>query len=289
MRYIRIKIILLALLSLLALSACGVKTVYNNLDWVLEGMVEDYVNLTDQQELDVEQRVAMFMKWHRKTQLQEYVNDLKKIKVYSKQGFDDESTEIIFENFMKRWGSLKHRIAPDMVDILLSLNDEQVKELFVSLEEENQEILAEINDTTAEEKLEKSKEKLISNFSDWLGPLTEEQKQLLRSWPPRFKPLDQDRMVFRKNWQNALMRVLLGEFPSYEKREKLMQLVTTPDEYQTAEHKAKLVYNSKQVKELMLTFDQTVTNTQKQYLAERLDTFIVAFEELIAEGSEESL
>ena len=63
-------------------------------------------------------------------------------------------------------------------------------------------------------------------------------------------------------------------------------MIIKPDSYQTEEHKAKLVYNSKQVKQLMLTFDHTVTTEQKIYLAERLDHFIINFEELIA-GSEE--
>jgi len=285
MKYAYLKLTLL-IFSLLAFSACGVKTVYNNLDWVMAGMVEDYINLTDQQELDVEKRIAMFMKWHRKTQLQEYVNDLKAIKSYSNKGFDDESTEIIFANFMKRWDSLKTKVAPDMVDVLLGLDEKQVKELFVKLEEENLEIAEEVNSTTADEKMESSKEKLISNFSDWLGPLTDSQKEILRSWPPRFKPLDDDRMLFRNKWQAALKEILTGSFSPEEKREKLTTLIIKPDNYQTEEHKAKLVYNSKQVKQLMLTFDQTVTAEQKVYLAERLDHFIVNFEELIAESEE---
>ena len=66
-------------------------------------------------------------------------------------------------------------------------------------------------------------------------------------------------------------------------------LVEHPDKYQSEAHKAKLVYNSKQVKELVLTFDQTITDEQKRYLAERLDYFIVNFEELAAEAKEKEL
>jgi hypothetical protein len=174
-----------------------------------------------------------------------------------------------------------------MADVLLTLNNDQIKDLFVHLEDENREMQDEINSTTPEEKLEKSKDKLISNFSDWLGPLNDTQKDILRAWPAKFKPLDEDRMAFRKKWQQALIRVLLGNASKEQKRKQLLALITKPDEYQTEEHKAKLAYNSKQVKELMLTFDHTVTAEQKQFLAERLDKFITAFQELIAEGKQQ--
>ena len=281
-----IKRTILSLSLLLFLSACSIKTIYNNLDWALEGMVDDYVSLSDAQELDVEQRIALLLKWHRETQLTEYVNDLEAIKEFTAKGMDDESAETMFATFMERWNTMKVKVAPDMADLFLTLNDKQINELFVRLEEENEELNEEYNETTEEEKREKGGDKLISNFSDWLGPLSDEQKQILRSWPPRFKSAHADRMEFRKKWQAALREILQSDSPNSEKRSKLITLAEKPDVYQSEQHKAKLVYNSKQVKELILTFDQTVTTEQKTYLAERLDYFIVNFKELAAEAEE---
>lgn len=279
---------IIVLATLLLLSACSIKTVYNNLDWALEAMVDDYLSLSDMQEQDVEQRIAQILKWHRETQLDLYVKDLKMVKASTNRGLDDESAEAIFAAFMQRWESIKKQFAPNQADVLLTLNQQQIDDLFKKLEEENRELIEEINETTAEEKLEKSQEKLIRNFSDWLGPLSEEQKQILRSWPPRFKPLDQDRMAFRKKWQAELRAIFESGQSREEKRARLIDLAESPDKFQTEEHRARLVYNSKQVKELILTFDPTVTQEQKAYLAERLDYFIVNFEELAAEAKQAS-
>jgi hypothetical protein len=279
---------IIVLATLLLLSACSIKTVYNNLDWALEAMVDDYLSLSDMQEQDVEQRIAQILKWHRETQLDLYVKDLKMVKASTNRGLDDESAEAIFAAFMQRWESIKKQFAPNQADVLLTLNQQQIDDLFEKLEEENRELTEEINETSAEEKLEKSREKLIRNFSDWLGPLNEEQKQILRSWPPRFKPLDQDRMAFRKKWQAELRAIFESGQSREEKRARLIELAESPDKFQTEEHKNRLVYNSKQVKELILTFDPTVTQEQKAYLAERLDYYIVSFEELAAEAKQAS-
>lgn len=274
--------IILSLTTLLLLSACGVKTVYNNLDWVLEGMVEDYVSLTETQELDVEKHVAFIMKWHRETQLTVYIEDLKKIKGYTHKGLDDASTELIFDTLLKRWEGLKGQFAPAMADVLLTLSPQQIEELFIRLNEQNKETDEEYKETSDEEKNVKSGETLISNFEDWLGPLNAEQEQMLKSWPQRFKSAHEDRTVFRKKWQAALKQVIESDLEKEIKREQLQALILKPDKYQTDEHKQKLIYNSKQIKEMVLTLDQTITEEQRAHLGEEIDYYIVNFEELAA-------
>jgi len=276
--------ILPTLIALLFLSACSIKTVYNNLDWVLEGMVDDYVELTETQETDVEQHVAFIMKWHRETQLTLYVEDLKQIKEFTRQGLDGASTEIIFSTLLKRWEGLKGQLAPNMADVLLTLSQTQIKEFFVRLEEKNKERVEEYAETSDEEKNVKSGETLISNFEDWVGTLNTEQEQILKSWPQRFKSVHKDHMVFRKKWQAALRRVLEEDSTKEVKREKLLAMILSPEKYQTDEHKLKLDYNTKQIKEMVLTFDQSVTSEQKAHLTKEFDYYITNFEELIAEA-----
>jgi len=277
---------ILVFVTLLFLSACSIKTVYNNLDWVLEGMVDDYISLSETQEQDVERQVAQLMKWHKATQLTEYANDFKAIKAFTAKGIDDESAEIIFATFMKRWNSMKEKVAPEMADLFLTLSDKQIEELFARLEEENKEVDEKYKETTEQEKIELGGEKLIDSFSDWLGPLNDEQKRVLKSWPQRFKPTHEDRVNFRIKWQAALKQVLVSDEMNEDKRAQLIAMVETPSDYQSEEHRKKLVYNSKQIKELIITFEHTVTSEQKKHLAERLDYFISNFEELAAEAEE---
>ena len=275
---------LLTFSAVLFLSACSIKTIYNNLDWVLAGMVDDYVALTETQELDVERHIAFIMKWHRETQLTVYIEDLEKIKEFSRKGLDAVSVEYIFSTMLERWEGLKGQFSPAMADVLLTLSPKQIEELFIRLNEQNKESDEEYKETSDEEKNTKSGVTLIDNFEDWLGPLSEEQERIVKSWPPRFKSTHDGRMLFRKKWQSALKQILESNVEKEIKRQQLQALIIKPDTYQTDEHKQKLVYNSKQLKEMVLSLDQTITEEQKVHLGEEIDYYIVNFEELVAEA-----
>ena len=287
MRRTKFRMTIIVLTMFLFLSGCTLKNAYKQLDWVLAGMIEDYVSLSEPQETDVDARIASLLKWHQYTQLKVYAEDLQQVQQYTSLGLDDASAEDIFQRFMRSWDALKEHVAPEMADLLLTLNDKQQKQMFEKLAEQNQELEDEIKEYTQEERYERAGDKMIENFERWLGDLNDQQKEVLRSWPPKFKPLDDDRMAFRLKWQAALRNVLQSPLSNADKREQLISMIKNPDTYQTEEHKQKLVYNSKQLKALILSFDQTLTQQQRGFLAARLDYIITTFQELAAEKPSE--
>ncbi len=279
---IRIVVVLVGV-AVLA-SACTVKNVYRQMDWVMAGMIEDYIDLSSSQQENLEKRIKAFHQWHQFTQLGSYADDLNQIKQYVSRGLDDAAAEDIFKRIMDRWEAMKQRAAPDMVDMMLTLNDKQKSQLYKNLAEQNEELLEKYRETTQQERNEKAGETMIENFERWLGSLNEHQKNVLKTWPPKFKPVHEDRMAFRLKWQAALKQILDDSgLSEQDKRTRLMTLINTPANFQTEAHREKLVHNSKQFKALILSFDQTVTQAQRAYLADRLDNFIVSFRELAAE------
>jgi len=279
----------LAILLLLAfLTSCSIKLIYNNLDWVLASMIEDYVTLSSEQETDVDLHVEEFLKWHKETQLQAYANDLRTMKsLMTSTTMNDGYAEQMFTMFIGHWQTLKENVAPRMADLFLALKEDQITDLLVILEAENKEIDEEFKDTTREERLEKGGDNMVDNFEEWFGTLTQEQETMLRAWPERFKPLHHERMKFRKNWQAGLNAVLNSDISKEQKRTRLMDMIINPEQFQTTEHKERLVYNTKQIKELLLTLDPLVLNEQRMFMAERLDYFIKNFDELAAEAEED--
>ncbi len=268
----------------LVLSACSFKTLYNNADWVLAGMVNDFVTLSEAQEVDVEKRIEQLLQWHRKSQLTIYAEDLKEIKKYTQQGLNDENTEIVFAQISGYWRALLEQVSPEMTELFLTLDEEQKLDLFKTFAEQNKEIVEEFSETTETEKIENGGNKMVDNFSDWVGELSPEQEILLRSWPEKFKSIHDDRMEFRAAWQAELKGILFAnELGKEQKKEQLVRLINTPEDYQTDEHKQKLIYNSKQVKALMLAFAETITVEQKAHVGERIDYFSNIFSELAAE------
>jgi len=280
---ISLKLILLAG-TLFVLSACSFKTLYNNIDWVLAGMVDDYVTLSDQQEVDVEQQIKNLLKWHRKTQLSIYARDLKQIKEYTQLGLSDENIEITFNKFLGYWVAVRDRVSPEMAELFISLNEKQRLELFKRFDEQNKEIDEDFAESNVEEHRSKYADSLVDNFSDWVGELSSEQEALLERWSEKFKPIHVERMKSRNSWQTVLKDILSNEQSrDEEKIAQIIDLINKPEKVQTKEYKQQLSYNAKQIKALVLAFGETVSNEQKKHLAERLDHFSTIFLELAAE------
>ena len=277
----------IACLALL-MGGCSIKTAYKQLDWVLAGLIDDYVSLSSEQEKFADQRIASLLKWHQHSELKIYADDLQKVEEYTTLGLDDASAEDIFNRFLQSWERLKARVAPEMAELLLQLNGKQINELFENLNEKNQELLEEYQDIDQDERYEEAGDKLIENFERWLGDLNEQQKALLRTWPAKFKPVHEERMAFRKKWQARLLEILIEPTTRDAKYTQLLRLIKEPADLQTEEHKQKIVYNSKLFKTLTLEFDHTVTQTQRGFLAGRLEYFIENFRELAAEKEEKS-
>ena len=210
-------------------------------------------------------------------------------KAFIDKGIDDESVEIIITKMLERWESMKVEVAPKMADLLVTLNDEQIEELFSNLEEKNKEIADEYNETSDDEKIVQAGDKLIEKFNEWLGTINDAQKEFIKSWSQRFKPIHEDRLLFRKKWQLTLRQVLESGLDDKDKRNKLVELVLSASDYQSEDYKLKLDYNREQFKKLIVAFESVVTFEQKKHLNERLDYFITNFEELAAEAKSNQL
>lgn len=275
--------VLLILFAGLFLSSCTLKNSYKQLDWILVGMVEDYVTPSETQETQIDARIAALLKWHQFTQLNNYVTDLKQLQQYTSRGLAAESIDDIFQRFMRSWQAIKQRVAPEMADMFLTLNDAQQTQLFENLSAKNQELDEDYKEYTQPQRYRRAGEKLIENVEDWLGELTDEQKEILRSWPPKFKSLHAQRMAFRLKWQAALKTLLKKPMPVDEKRQSLIELIESPEGYRSAEYKQNLADNIELTKRLILEFDKTLSKQQRGFMAERIDQLIATLEELAAE------
>lgn len=266
---------------LLGLSGCGVKTIYNQMDWVLAGAVEDYIHLTDVQDKDVERRIAGILKWHRKSQLPLYSSDLRQVREYTRQGLTEETVNNFFELLNKRWIAIKGKISPEIAGLLLSLSDKQILELFEKVKEQNEEYIEGYVDISQEERSKTNIEHMTEDFERWFGDLNDQQKSLFRQWKDRFKPVHDDHLEFRRAWQKELRLVLNSNMDKNEKKILLIELFNQPENYQSPVYKEKLAYNRNKAAELILAVP--LTETQKKHLYKEVDYYTKSFTELAAE------
>jgi len=273
----------LLVLLLLGISGCSVKTVYHQLDWVLAGFVEDYIHLTEEQDAEVEKRIASFMHWHKKTQLPVYSADLLQVKKNTEAGLTYEKIKDFYELLNQRWIALKNRIAPDIAAVLLTLDDKQKQKLFEKIRQQNDEYIEEYVNITQQERNEIIGERLIENFERWLGDLSDEQKAVFWQWVEKFKPIHEDRLEFRRAWQKELRLLLNSDLPEADRRKELIELFRHPEKFQSQVYTDKLAYNREQSAHLILATPPT--EKQKQHLYSHIDYYVKNFNELAVEDA----
>lgn len=203
-----IRLLAVSLLAAL-LAGCGVKTAYNNADWLLMRWVDNRVSLTDAQERELRVSIEAILAWHCDSELPEYAAFLQQVDADVVAGRIDENTLEAYGERVSDFGRrLLERIRPSLIDLLASLDDEQVAELVASFEERNLE-LAEEAETYAEaaavtERAE-GMEKGMRRFS---GRLTDKQRGRLRSWAAGLHETAGMALKQRLQWQAEFHRAM---------------------------------------------------------------------------------
>lgn len=273
---------ILLLLAALAMQAgCGIKTIYNQLDWIMLGMAEDYIQLSDAQDNDVRQRIDRFIDWHKKTQLPIYSQDLLQLKQDKQAGLTRDRLARFYETLELRWRTIKQKIAPDIADVLLTLDEKQQVYLFEAIREKNDEFIEKYVDIPVQERNDNITDRMIEGLEIWFGEMNEAQRVLIRQRVEKFKPVSQDRVEFRRAWQKELRLILNSTMPKHEKHAELVRLFSKPEVYQSQVYRDRLVFNREQILQLIL--DLRLTAEQDAHFYNHVDNYVISFHELAAE------
>ena len=264
----------------LLLPGCGVKTVYNNLDLLIPWYVDDLITLNDEQQAELEKRLADVIAWHRSTQLKEYSAFMRKTRTQITDGVTEQDLDEAFADAEKSWRALIGKIAPELVDILLTATDEQIKELFENIEKQNEKFKEEYFNLSEEERRDDRVKAIQKNFRRWLGSLSEEQKKTIEHYASNFIPIHNDRWLFRLKWQNEFRKLMYEDKTEPEVRVNLEKLFVGMQDMYPQEYQNKRRVNIKLIKEMILKMNGTITNEQFEHLFKRIDSYAATFEEL---------
>ena len=209
-RMASLRLVSMIALVAVAMSGCSIKMAYNNLDRIARWSVSDYIDMTDAQREYFDQEVDVILYWHRTTQLPEYADYFRHFEVTIGEQAQPEEIEHLFESLYD-WGEkIEDRLLPLVVDLILSMNEEQYERLPQKLAKDN-EALAE---DEAGKSLEEIREEWAKEFGDlfkrFSGRLTAEQKTYLLGQSIRYQPQFQLWAEYRARWQADMLSLLQG-------------------------------------------------------------------------------
>lgn len=276
-----LKKLLLPLILLFSLNACSTKVSYFFLDWAIEWEVEEYVSLDKSQQKQFDVLVEKFLVWHREVELPKYSAQLQELLQLLQQ--DKLTTELWVsqvDQAKAHWFRIFHFLLPELVPLMASLSDEQVTEIIAQLKKEQQELSDEYAGKSQAELIEKSDKSLIEQADDWLGSVTDEQKQLIhQNNSQRLATLDMW-LEYRHEWLRVFEQALSRRDNSHLLTQNMIMLMTQPDNLKSEIHKQKLLKNTENFGALLINLNHTLQDKQRKKFNKKLNVLINDLNEL---------
>ncbi len=280
----RTKFILL--LSFLLITACGPRMIYPNLDWLIPWYVEDYLSLDANQSSALKARLDRHLQWHCRTQLPQYAVFLRKLH----RDFENPNHPIsegrLADHYLELkeyWRNLVRQIGPDIADILITANDDQINELFKNLEKENHKLKNKYVDRSQEKLVRDRYDMMIQRLGYWLGSLTEAQEDTVEKWSARIIPTGVQWLEHRRRVQGEFRRLLNQRTRNPEFGPAFTNLLLSLENMRTRVYQTQIEENRKLTFTLMARLDSSLSPGQRNHLLNRFESLAKDFERLSCE------
>jgi len=204
-----IKTVIAALIGAFLLSACTVQLAYNNLDRLVLRWVNDQVELTSQQRQWVREALNDNLDWHCQAHLPEYVAFLGRVQEDIQEGNANQETLESYGQTIARFGEEILEVSmPIAVQLLQSLDEDQIIQLQGSFEKSNQETIERLGRPNEEAIVADRGKRMERRLSRFMGRLNNTQKEAIALWAQNYRSTDAQQLAYAYRWQQALLDAL---------------------------------------------------------------------------------
>ena len=244
---------------------------------IISWQVDNYFDLTSEQEKWIKEKMSLHLEWHRKEELPKYKKFLIDIQVKSKDGLTMIELNEGFSSFETKRDRIFERLTPDVAFFLTNISHEQIDYFENKILEENEEMLEKLE--SPKKRLQERTEYFFEQMESWFGKFNEKQilqlNELQNKWYKESYPQTKNRMKLRLKSQNQLL-ALLRTKPEKKEIEKWLQKWThnmVNDENQ--KRKRRILRNKKRI----LQVDRILTDEQRLHALKEIDYWIEILEQ----------
>ncbi|SHM89902.1 hypothetical protein SAMN05192549_103162 [Duganella sacchari] len=278
------QLFLVTLMVLLA--ACSsLRLAYNHGDTLLYWWIDGYVDLNSDQKEWVREDIDKLFHWHRKTQLQDYVQILQTAQRQLTAGPTQADLQTDVDDIKQRTESLLLKAAPELADLTRSLQADQIATLERKFAANNADFRKKNmrGDREAQQKFRYKKS--MEQFELWFGSFTSEQEAAIRQASDA-RPLNNeiwlDERVRRQKNILALARRVQSEKLGKEATVAAIQELIKDgfERLENSERKAFFDSYEQANLQLVLTVIKLATPAQKAHAQKRMQGWIDDFRTL---------
>jgi len=219
-----VRLLLLAAAALYAVVLTGCSAVrlgYGNADSLARWWIDQYVDLTPEQDALTRERLVRLHAWHRKTQLPDYANLLREARGLATGRLTGADGVGLTDATIRRIRTLADQAIPDAADLLVTLTPAQIDRMSARLAEKTADFAKEIRLVEGEAGQRKARfKRLLERAEYWFGGFSDEQEAAIRrlvdAQPTGAQFWFDERLRRQRDWLDLVRRVQ-AEKPSRER------------------------------------------------------------------------
>jgi len=264
-------------------SGCSNKFFYNNIDWISEWYLHDYVKLNASQNDLLETQLDAIHYWHRHIELTKYRQQLVQLSDdLNKPPMSTEKLQAHLHSFEMHWQRLRRKGSYYLSKMAPLLNAQQVNYLFNYLEQKNQYRLQEFKARSRQEYDHNKYQRILDFMEEGLGSVTAQQKYFVQNFVSESALLQVEHIDYVRRYQQALRLTFESENPRTLKGE-LNELLKDSEKFQTPEYKLQLKENRQLALQLLTEISSRLTDKQLLHLSTEINDLIRLIDKLIAD------
>ncbi|WP_434768100.1 DUF6279 family lipoprotein [Pseudomonas triticicola] len=260
------------LIFTLALGACSrVGLAYRNLDVIIPWSLSDYVDMNGEQKDWFNERLKEHLSWHCTTQLPGYLDWLDRLQAMV------ESNQVSDAALQERTAEAKQAIAetareitPSAIELLQGLDDKQVAEMNDAFAKDLRKRQQEYVKPPLAQQIKERGERMEKRLNDWLGPLSDTQKQRVVAWTNTLGDQNTQWISNRAHWQQqfsaAVAQRQSAEFP-----QRIETLLVNRERLWTADYRKAYANTEAQARSLFVDLMAESTPQQRERLLKKIE------------------
>ncbi|MBR7800463.1 DUF6279 family lipoprotein [Undibacterium fentianense] len=283
----RLARLLLVLLLVVFLGSCSTARLgYSNADTLSYWWLDGYVDFRASQKAKVKQDIARLLRWHRSTQLPQYVQVLKQMQatLVRPSVFEIEASFVQVEQFSQ---TILLQALPELSDFMLSMDESQRAFLARKFEKNNEDYRDKYVELSPEQQTKKRFKKIVKQVDEWLGSVSREQEAMisrhLEKHPPNYA-LWLDDSKARQRGLLQLLAQIQKEKPSREVVQTWLQRAIQTSFETSDQHGQRTQSDVSRgaIQQLMVDIIQSASQQQKTHAQNKLQDWINDIQYLIA-------
>lgn len=200
--------IFLSLCIFCMLSGCSIKMAYNNMDRLVRWGVSDYVDLNREQKAVLDREIKRIRYWHRVNHLSQYADFTHSLAVRWSDQVTIADIQMAFDQMTSWIEELQEQTTPLVIDMMISLTDQQIAELPQRLEASNLELAEPELGVELGEAQALWAEELTDRMRRFTGRLSDDQKNYVKRRSSGYRPERVLWAEYRRRFQKDLLALL---------------------------------------------------------------------------------